>query len=255
MEENETGSKKSDNVVPGDIPAGETVNDKIKRPGEKRLETIVAILLGVTMVLTAWATWIGSLHGGNQSTNYTKSNNMSSEGSAEYNLGMQMYLADFMLWNTVKDYFYELETAKLDGDQAKIDLINEKIETFETENASDILIEGVKWMEENNEDTPFKMPGMTEKYFEDAQGRIDQSQALLEEGMQDNRKGDSYTLVTVIYSLCLFLFGIVGTFKNIPNRIVILIIAIVCLAGNFIYMCIIPLPTGFGNMDFFHFNR
>ena len=30
----------------------------------KRIEVITAIFLGVTALLTAWATWIGSLHGG-----------------------------------------------------------------------------------------------------------------------------------------------------------------------------------------------
>lgn len=44
---------------------------------EKTLEIIVAIFLGVTALLTSWASWVGSLHGGNQSTNYTVSNNLS----------------------------------------------------------------------------------------------------------------------------------------------------------------------------------
>lgn len=35
--------------------------------------------------MTAWATWIGSLHGGNQATNYTKSNNVAAEGNSMYN--------------------------------------------------------------------------------------------------------------------------------------------------------------------------
>ena len=41
---------------------------------EKRVETVVAVLLGVTTLLSAWATWIGSLHSGIQSINFTKSN-------------------------------------------------------------------------------------------------------------------------------------------------------------------------------------
>ena len=39
-------------------------------------------------------------------------------------------------------------------------------------------------------------------------------------------KGDSYNLVTVIYSLTLFLLGIIGTFKNMPNKITVLAIAV-----------------------------
>ena len=219
----------------------------------KKLETVIAILLGVTTLLSAWASWIGHLHGGLQSINFTKSNNMASQGTSEYNMGMQLYHADYMTWNTAKDYYYELEQAKIDGNQAKIDLINEKIKSFEEQNASEILREGFKWMEENNEDNPFKMPGITEKYFETAQKDFNQSQELLEEGKRDNSKGDSYLLVTVIYSLTLFLLGIVNTFSDMRNKNVVLSIAVAFLIFGFIYMCMIPLPTGFESMNFFEF--
>ena len=220
----------------------------------KRLETVVAILLGITTLLSAWASWIGHLHGGIQSINFTKSNNTASQGTSEYNLGMQLYLADYMAWNTAKDYYYELELAKIDGNQKKIDLLNKKIKSFEEQNASEILSEAVKWMEKNNEDNPFKMPGLSEKYFESAQATVNESQEQLEEGKRDNAKGDSYLLVTVIYSLTLFLLGIVNTFKDMRNKKVVLSIAIVFLVFGFIYMCTIPLPTGFENMNFFEFN-
>ncbi len=42
-----------------------------KKPDmDKLTELIIVIMLGVTALLTAWASWIGSLHGGNQATNY-----------------------------------------------------------------------------------------------------------------------------------------------------------------------------------------
>lgn len=221
----------------------------------KWIETTVAILLGITTLLSAGASWIGSLHHGIQSINFTKSNNMAAQGNSEYNLGMQLYLSDYMTWNVLKEYYYELDTAKEDGDQEKIDQLNERIKTFQVESASVILTEGIQWMEKNNEDNPFKMPGMTEKYFESAQEKVDESQELLEEGKRDNTKGDSYNLVTVIYSLTLFLLGIIGTFKNLPNRLVVLFIAFGFLVFAFIYMCTIPLPTGFAQMDFSNFGK
>lgn len=45
----------------------------------------------------------------------------------------------------------------------------------------------------------------------------------------------------------------VNTFKNMANRKVVLFIAVGFLAFAFIYMCTIPLPTGFYKMDFFNF--
>ena len=245
----------TETVRQGDVPPANALNGRKTVLTAKRIETIVAILLGVTTLLSAWASWIGHLHGGIQSINFTKSNNVAAQGTTEYNLGMQLYLADYIAWNTAKEYYYDLELAKLDGDQAKIDLLNDKIKTFEEQNASEILSEGVKWMQENNNDNPFNMPGISEKYFESAQATVEESHELLEEGKRDNSKGDSYLLVTVIYSLTLFLLGIVNTFKDMKNKVVILSIAVVCLVFAFIYMCTIPLPTGFEKMNFVDFKR
>ncbi len=253
MAKQETEIKNSETVNQNDSPPSNALKDRKTAKTAKRLETIVAILLGITTLLSAWASWIGHLHGGIQSINFTKSNNTASQGTAEYNLCMQAYLADYMVWNTLSDYYYDLKEAKADGDRAKIKLIKEKVNTFKKNNISDILAEGLKWMEENKRSNPFEMPGIEEKYFESAQRTVDKSQELLEEGKRDNAKGDSYMLVTVIYSLTLFLLGIVGTFKNMPNRIAVLSIAVVCLVFAFIYMCTIPLPTGFEKMNFIEF--
>lgn len=220
----------------------------------KKLETVVAILLGIATLLSAWASWIGTLHSGIQSINFTKSNNMASEGTAEYNLGLQLYLSDYMTWNVIREYYFDLDAAIAEGDKAKADLIKAKIEDFKKQNVSETLAEGMEWMEKNNKDNPFLMPGMSEKYFESAQNKVDESRELLEEGKRDNTKSDSYHLVTVIFSLTLFLLGIVGTFKNMPNRITVLVIAVVALVFAVVYMCTIPLPTGFRNMNFFDFS-
>jgi len=82
-----------------------------KKPllSQNKVEILVAIFLGITALLTAWASWIGSLHGGNQSTNYTKSNNLAAEGNSEYNAGMQLYLSDVLAWNTMNEYLFDKE--------------------------------------------------------------------------------------------------------------------------------------------------
>ena len=187
----------------------------------KRIEVITAIFLGVTALLTAWATWIGSLHGGNQATNFTKSNNLASEGNAAYNSAMQMYLSDLMAWNTAIDYQLDAEVAKMKGNEEEAKIYEDKMHYFMQQNSSQI----------NN--------------------LIAQSQELLEEGKRDNRNGDAYNLVNVIYSVVLFLLGIVGVFKNLPNRVVVLFIAIAGVVLATIYMFTIPLPTGFNILSFF----
>lgn len=86
---------------------------------EERLEMFIAIFLGVTALLTAWATWIGSLHGGNQATNYTTSNNIAAEGNSMWNEASQQYMQDLMVWNSIVDYQTELEIAEKEGDDEK----------------------------------------------------------------------------------------------------------------------------------------
>ena len=95
------------------------------------------------------------------------------------------------------------------------------------------------------------MDGFVDSYFEDAYAMLDESSELLEQGKQDNAHGDAYGLVAVIYSIVLFMLGIVGIFKQIPNRMIIMIVALVAFLIATIYMLTIPLPTGFNIFSYF----
>ena len=90
-----------------------------------------------------------------------------------------------------------------------------------------------------------------DSYFAEAQNKISEADELLEQGKKDNANGDAFGLVTVIYSVVLFMLGIVGMFKNIPNRMFILIVAIAAFVFATIYMFTIPMPTGFSMGSFF----
>ena len=226
------------------------VGKKKKFFTSNKIEIITAIFLGITALLTAWATWIGSLHGGNQATNYTKSNNLAAEGNAEYNAGMQLYLSDMMAWNTVLDYSFDAQIADLNGKTEEAQVIRSKIETYIPQNCSEIVINAVGKMTEGMT-SPFEVEGVTEQYFTSANELLAQSQELLKEGQADNAHGDAYNLVNVIYSVVLFLLGIVGVFKSLPNRAVVMFIAIIGVILASIYMFTIPLPTGFNFLSFF----
>ncbi len=219
---------------------------------EARIEVFCAIFLGITAILTAWASWIGSLHGGNQATNYTKSNNLASEGNSEYNSGLQLYLSDLMAYNTMMEYAFDREIAESNGNAEEAALIDAKLDNYTEENCSEILMDGFDWMNQNEGSvSPFDMPGIIDRYYETAEELLEESRTVLEEGMKDNANGDAYNLVNVIYSLVLFLLGIVGIFRKLPNRAVVLIIAVVAMILATIYMCTIPLPTGFSFANFF----
>ena len=89
------------------------------------------------------------------------------------------------------------------------------------------------------------MEGYVDSYYEDAQAVLDEAEEYLAQGQEDNANGDRFGLVTVIFSLVLFLLGIVGIFKNLPNRKIVFLVSVVFLLVAFIYMLTIPLPKGF----------
>ncbi len=219
---------------------------------EAKLEMLIAIFLGVTAVLTAWATWIGSLHGGNQATNYTKSNNAASDANSLYNEAFQKFVSDSMVWNMVTDYRFDMTLADMKGDKEQVELIDEKIDKILEDSCSEEFAEAVNWaFEQEDEVTPFMKEGFVDSYYADAEAKYEEAQALLKEGMQDNKNGDTYNLVTVIYSLVLFLLGIIGIFKNIPNRFAVFVVAVILLILAVIFMVRIPMPTGFSLGSFF----
>lgn len=225
---------------------------KRKRSKEEIIEIVVAIFLGVTALATAWASWIGSLHGGNQATNYTTSNNMAADGNARYNEAAQAYMQDMLLWNEISDLRIEYTFAEENGDTAEMEKLDWKLNQLYNDNCSDALYDAILWADEQEEyASPFEMEGFVDSYFEDAMTVLAESEEILEQGKQDNKNGDSFGLVTVIYSVVLFLLGIVGTFKNLPNRYIVLAVALVGFLAATIYMVTLPLPTGFNILSFF----
>ena len=88
---------------------------------ENKLEIITVILLGITALLTAWASYVGSIHGGNQATNYATSNNLSSEGNSLYNSAIQTLTQDMDVWNTIMNYEIEIMYADETNDQKALE--------------------------------------------------------------------------------------------------------------------------------------
>lgn len=221
---------------------------------EKKLEVLVAVFLGLTTLLVAWAGWIGSLHGGIQAINFTKSNNLAAEGNAEYNVATQVYISDLFTWNTISDLRLDLEIAKEKGDSDEVKVIETKIEKIKQNGCSPKLLEAINAAgAQDGGKSPFENEEFANSYFEKAQEVLDESHKAAEEGKQDNLRGDSYRLVSVIYSLVLFLLGIVGVIKDCHSRKMLFVFAVCVLIFGVIYMLTIPMPTGFNIGKFFHF--
>lgn len=238
---------------------------KTRRSKEDILEIIIALFLGITALATAWASWIGSLHGGNMSTNYTRSNNMAADGNARWNEASQSLMQDMQIWNQISDYEVEILYASETNNTDQVYESAYKIMYICVDNLSEGMAEMIgydfnfdaediiDWVINSEISTvsPFSDQDFIESYYADAREVLAESEAILAEGLADNTKGDTFNLVTVIYSVVLFMLGIVGTFRRLPNRIFITGVAIVGFLFATIYMFTIPFPTGFDFLSFF----
>lgn len=158
-----------------------------------------------------------------------------------------------MTWNVIQDYQLEKALCEYNNETEKAQLIQETVDKLLL-NCPEELVDAINWAYEQDESgavSPFMKEGMVDSYFTKAKELMDESQALLEDGKNDGRSSDKYGLVTVVYSLVLFLLGIVGIFKRLPNRLAVFWTSITLLVLATIFMCTIPLPTGFSVADYF----
>ena len=217
---------------------------------EKMLEIVRAVLLAITTLLTAWATWIGSLHTGLQDTHFTESNNTMSSAIAMYTDATQMVVQDAEIWASIQNYSLDEKAAIEAGDNAGAQAARAKIEALQGI-CSPALKAAIDWALQTGK-TPFEKEGYAESYYKEAKDLVKEAQDTLSTGKQDNLNSDRYGLVSVIYALVLFLLGISGTFKHSPNRIGIMVTAVVLLVAGLALMFSIPMPAGFDLLHFLH---
>ena len=247
------------------------MEEKTKRIGkitEARLEVIIAIFLSITALLTAWSTWVSGLHGSNQASNYAASNNLQTEGNATWNEATQTMIQDMLIWNDISSlqvtYLYYDE-----GNDEK-ELAAYQLYFLCQENLSQQMADQLGWdfnaaseygdvteyipvwMDNGVSMTsPFADTDYISSYYTEAQEMLDEADELLAMGNDDNANADKYGLATVFFSVVLFLLGIAGTFKNLPNRKVVTAIGIAIMVVGIIYMICVPLPRSFSFSNYF----
>ena len=219
--------------------------------------TLVAIMLAICALTTAWATWIGDLHGSDQDSNYAKAERLNTEANSSYNLNAQLYIAVFNVWTHVYDLNAEIQLLESAGNtqeaNAKREQMNSYIETNcpDYENFKSAVYTA---LEKGGTTTPFdEYPESS--FFADSEKLAEEAAQAREDGNRCNLANDSYGLVSVLYSLCLFLFGMVGFYKQrLPRRIVFTVGVVVFVVAT-VYMCSLPLPDNFDFANYLKLSR
>jgi hypothetical protein len=147
------------------------------------------------------------------------------------------------------------------GDTEEAERLDWKIAELQENSFSEELEYAYNWAYDENEKnydnpdapylTPFDKEDYGDSYYERYYELEEQAQAALEQGGIDNTNGDAFGLVTVIYSVVLFLLGICGSFDSFKNKIAIMAISGVAFLIATVYMMTISMPTGFSIATFF----
>lgn len=208
---------------------------------DKVFELVIAILLGITAVITAWAAWQGSLYDSTQAKYYTLGNATLADGNSRWNEASQNLAQDMSLWNQISALQVDLDYAEYRGDTDTAEAAQYKLDML-MYSVSDELTAAIEWANaQENYATPFEMDGFIDTYYADASSVMDEGYAQIEQGNEANNWADKLGLVSVILAVVLFMLGIVGVFQNKRTRLIIASVSVAALIFGVVIMLQVPI--------------
>lgn len=211
-------------------------------------EIAVAILLGITAVLTAYASWQASLYGGNQATKYAKGTALIGEGASMYNEALQNLNRDMQVYDDINNMRIDYTYATEKGEDLEAERLEWKLEEMMLNNLSQELSDAMDWAEAMTGETgeyysPFDSEALIESYYADANAVYNDGHAMIEDGQNDNRLGDVLNMTTVVYAVVLFLLGVVNTFESDKLKFAIGLLSLAAMVYALITMLSVPMLT------------
>ena len=207
----------------------------------KVFELVVAILLGITAVITAWAAWQGSLYDSTQAKYYTLGNATLADGNARWNEASQTLAQDMNTWNQISALQVDLDYAEYRGDADTAEAAQYKLDML-MYGVSDELTAGIEWANaQENYATPFDKDGFIDAYYEDASAVMDEGYMQIEQGDEANNWADKQGLVSVILAVVLFMLGIVGVFQGKRTKLIIASVSVAALLFGVAIMLQVPI--------------
>jgi len=199
------------------------------RPGilglfENNLELVIAILLGIVSIATAYASFQGALYGGMQSSEYQKGSSLSTEAESLYLEGNQQFMQDTQVYNRLTELAIDAEST----DPAIAADAQLKYETLEFQAVSEDFARAIERADAQNEaDAEFYYSPLDDEDYQDSlfasYGETkEQSEAAVAKGDNANALGDKLTLYTVLMSISLFLLGIAALMRKFQVQVVLL---------------------------------
>jgi hypothetical protein len=197
--------------------------DPERDPRSKRIEVVIAALLGVVAVLTAFATYKAVLEDGDTLARFNEGIALNVQAAERESAGLQEYSTD-------QSTYLEFVKSTQEDDEETANYFRETLFSPELE-------EGFKWVEEGpkdaispfQEDSPYNRPE-----WDEAEKLRNQTTAKFEEAGVHDEDGDKYVLATVILSIALFLLGIGGVNRQYRVQLALTALGAVVSVGGLI---------------------
>jgi hypothetical protein len=195
----------------------------------KHTEVIIAVLLGLVSVATAYSSFQAALYDGKVIEANTQATTLATEAESLYLEGNQQYVQDAQLFDRLTDLQLDIENpdaAIADAAQIKYDTIY-----FQSVSAEfDAAIQAADALNESDPDFYYS-PLDDEDYqaflFGGYADTKDQADAALAQAKEFGAQGDRLTLTTVLFALSLFLLGISAVVKALRVRLILGAVSIV----------------------------
>ena len=190
---------------------------------KRHIDLIIAIMLGLIAVVTAFASFQSALYDGQMTQKYTIGSNLATEAESLYLEGNQQYVQDAQLYDRLTDL--ALDTANPDA--AIATAASEKYDIVYFQSVSEEFDAAIAWADEQNAADPdlWYSPLNNEDYLDFLFGSYyeqkELADATIAEGDVANGLSDRQTLNTVLMALSLFLLGIAAIVRSFLVKIVL----------------------------------
>jgi hypothetical protein len=179
-------------------------------------ELVIAILLGLVSIATAYASFQAALYDSQMAGQYTLGNTTSTEAESLYLEGNQQFVQDTQLWNRLT----ELKIQANSADYAVASNAQETYDTLVFQAVSDEFAAAIEWADAQNAADPeyYYSPLDNEDYQDYLFSGYSDTKADSEQHIADgdtyNNLSDRLTLYTVLMSISLFLLGIAALVRQ-----------------------------------------
>jgi hypothetical protein len=184
----------------------DTINSESKASFKDRVEQIIAVMLGLAAIITAWTAFQSSQLGDKVQESFSEGIRSSDQASQEYNTAIATDNQDQAI-------FLEYAKALVAEDEVTATYIQESLMSPE-------LAAAVQWWIEQPDDTGPDSPFVEENpNWDDGSWTIAadldvEAQEYFDSARQADADGDEFDLLEVIVTLSLFLFGIASLVRQ-----------------------------------------